>query len=137
MKHLLVTAFVLAVALLALGCAPRTVAVSQPTAPPSGGASQAAGSAESAALPVGNKVDAEGHYLCPVKGIPIRDTAQAQTYVYEGILFYLDCVGSRNKFRKNPEGYLSGEIEPKDCGGKRECVDDQPAESSPAKAAAR
>jgi hypothetical protein len=129
MKYLLGTALVFTVAWLALGCAPKPVAVVQQTAPTATGANQAAGTAESSSLPVGNKMTEDGHYICPVKGIPIRDTSQAQTYVYDGFLFYLDCVGSKNKFRKNPEGYLSGEIRPKDCGGKRECVDDQPAES--------
>ncbi len=121
----------LASVLAAAGCG-RKPAGPTPSAPVASAAAQpaaapvAAESTESAGLPIGNRKDADGYYLCPVKGIPIRDLENAQTCVHDGILFYLDCMGAKNKFRKSPEAYLSGEIAPKDCGGQRECVDDQP-----------
>ncbi len=90
---------------------------------------------EIASLPVGNEKDDDGNYICMVKGIPIKDLSKAEKVVYDGILFYLDCPGSKRKFELDPGGYITGEIERVDCGGKRECEEDIRAAEA-AKAAA-
>lgn len=119
----------------AVGVAPAAPAAPRASLPATPAASvESAVTTESGhELLVGNKKDADGFYLCPVKGIPMKDLSKAQHVIHEGVWFYVDCPGSKAKFEKNADAYLSGEIQPKDCGGKRECETDLASESQAAK----
>jgi hypothetical protein len=133
-------------AALALGCAKAdTTAAVEPAAPaPAVPAAAAAASADASAiaegengaalyvdedgplpndkgLPVINDIDDDGHFICPVKQIPIVDTVHARSAEYDGFYVYLACPGAKRRFMEDPEGFVTGKRLPMKRCGDGEC----------------
>jgi len=67
-----------------------------------------AGATKTAALPIGNKTDKSGKYLCPVMGDPIAKPSEKLSVVYKGKRYYFCCADCPDKFEKDPAKYLGG-----------------------------
>lgn len=56
---------------------------------------------------VGNAVDADGKYLCPVMGGPIADVHATRSVEYEGKTYYFCCAGCPEQFEAEPAKFVS------------------------------
>ncbi|MBD3176175.1 MAG: YHS domain-containing protein [Armatimonadia bacterium] len=56
---------------------------------------------------VGNAVDDQGRYLCPVMDGPISDIEATRPVTYKGKVYYFCCAGCPEQFEEDPEKFIA------------------------------